>query len=70
MERQVEEIDLLPCRFSGSLFCQAHVLIQIAILNRELSQGDSQPRVQMPRRLNRFGLGCFIMEGHGSHQQQ
>lgn len=34
-------IDLI----SGSLRCQAHVLIQVAILDGELSQGYAQPRV-------------------------
>ena len=55
--RQVEEIGLLLGRLSGCLLSQAHVLLQVAILDRELRQGHTQARVRMPQRLSRVRLG-------------
>ena len=68
--RQVEEIGLLPRRFSGSLLCQAHVLVQVAILDRELSQRHAQPGVRVPRKLNHFRFGCSTIERRGNHEQE
>ena len=44
-------------------------MIQVAILDRHLSQGHAQPGVGLPRSLNHFRLGCPSIERRGGHEQ-
>jgi hypothetical protein len=65
--RQVEEISLLPRCLTSGLLRQAHVVIQVTILDRELGQSHTQSRVRMPQRLIHFWLGGSSAQRHGSH---